>query len=293
MINALKLDYCLNISASESKPSQKKTEALIARCLKLYQAAYKEGKAQKSEGGAQGASSTIESQPIDDLCILAAMCLLQPVETNEDEAQAQVPGTALIRAAAILERLCRDSPHNYQALLLLVRVYLLLGAGSLALSTFSKLSVKQIQYDSVAHILFTRLSTVHPHSAPPVEGAEYKDFDPLSAFVQALNFFRNSEANTMRFRTAGLDEGAYVNTEEIIELRRCLSNSITRRMYALDARRVQRLAGGDPMTRYDELGKFPVMFPVTLVFYLRTDRSHSPGWLASRRFAEVWRFHVL
>jgi N-terminal acetyltransferase B complex non-catalytic subunit len=155
------------------------------------------------------------------------------------------------------------------------------------------LSVKQIQYDSVAHILFTRLSTVHPHSAPPVEGAEYKDFDPLSAFVQALNFFRNSEANTMRFRTAGLDEGAYVNTEEIIELRRCLSNSITRRMYALDARRVQRLAGGDPMTRYDELGKFPVMFPVTLVFYLRTDRSHSPGWLASRRFAEVWRFHVL
>lgn len=186
MINALKLDYCLNISASESKPSQPKTEALIARCLKLYQAAYKEGKAQKSEGGAQGASSTIESQPIDDLCILAAMCLLQPVETNEDEAQAQVLGTALIRAAAILERLCRDSPHNYQALLLLVRVYLLLGAGSLALSTFSKLSVKQIQYDSVAHILFTRLSTVHPHSAPPVEGAEYKDFDPLRPLSRLL-----------------------------------------------------------------------------------------------------------
>jgi N-terminal acetyltransferase B complex non-catalytic subunit len=275
MINALKLDYCLNISGPESKPSQQKIDDLVARCLKLYQTAYEGGKAKKSTGGAQGASSTIESQPIDDLCILAAMCLLQPTEMDEKEAQ--IPGTALIRAAGILERLCRDSPHNYEALLLLVRVYLLLGAGSLALSTFSKLSVKQIQYDSVAHVLFTRLSTVHPHSAPPVDGAEYKDFDPLSAFVQGLNFFRNSEVNTMRYRTAGLDEGSYVNTEEIIELRRCLSKSINRRMYALDARRIQRLAGGDPMTRYDELGEFTVKLRTFFVFGLLTDRCHSPG----------------
>lgn len=274
MINALKLDYCLNISGPESKPSQQKIDDLVARCLKLYQTSYEESKTKKSTGGAQGASSTIESQPIDDLCILAAMCLLQPTKTGEKEAQ--ISGTALIRAAGILERLCRDSPHNYEALLLLVRVYLLLGAGSLAMSTFSKLSVKQIQYDSVAHILFTRLSTVHPHSAPPVDGAEYKDFDPLSAFVQGLNFFRNSEINTMRYRTAGLDEGAYVNTEEIIELRRCLSNSINRRMYALDARRIQRLAGGDPMTRYDELGEFTVKLRTLIIFDLLTDRCHSP-----------------
>lgn len=199
------------------------------------------------------------------------MCLLQPGATGEKEVE--VSTTALIRAGGILEHLCHDSPHNYQALLLLVRVYLLLGAGSLALSTFSKLSVKQIQYDSVAHILFTRLSTVHPHSAPPVEGAEYKDFDPLSAFVQGLNFFRNSEVSTMRFRTSGLDEGAYVNTEEIIELRRRLSNSINRRMYALDARRIQRLTGGDSMTRYDELGKSTIIF----LFDILADRLHSSG----------------
>lgn len=187
------------------------------------------------------------------------MSLLQPTEPHEThETEIQVSKTSLIRSAAVLDHLCRNSPHNYEALLLLVRIYLLLGAGSLALSTFSKLSVKQIQFDSVAHILFTRLSTVHPHSAPPVEGAEYKDFDPLSAFVQGLNFFRNSEVNTMRFRTAGLEEGAYVNTEEIIELRRRLSNSINRRMYALDVRRTQRLAGGDPMGRYDDLGKCTV-----------------------------------
>ncbi|KAJ5176236.1 uncharacterized protein N7482_002113 [Penicillium canariense] len=253
MINALKLDYCLNISGSESKASNQKIDDLVARCMKLYQTAKEREKAKKPNNSDQGTSSTIESQPIDDLCVLAAMALLQPAETRETEAQ--VPDTALIRAASILERLCRDSPHNYQALLLLVRVYLLLGAGSLALSTFSKMSVKQLQYETVSHILFTRLATIHPHSAPPVEGAEYKDFDPLSAFVQGLNFFRNSEVNTMRFRTAGLDEGTYVNTEEIIELRRRLSTSFNRRMYALDARRTQRLVGGDHMARYDELAR--------------------------------------
>ncbi|EPS28723.1 hypothetical protein PDE_03669 [Penicillium oxalicum 114-2] len=253
-INALKLDYCLNISGSEHRPSADAIEGFVARCLELYGASFKEGQSKKETSKA--ASSTIESQPIDDLCILAAMSLLQPTEPHEThETEIQVSKTSLIRSAAVLDHLCRNSPHNYEALLLLVRIYLLLGAGSLALSTFSKLSVKQIQFDSVAHILFTRLSTVHPHSAPPVEGAEYKDFDPLSAFVQGLNFFRNSEVNTMRFRTAGLEEGAYVNTEEIIELRRRLSNSINRRMYALDVRRTQRLAGGDPMGRYDDLAR--------------------------------------
>ncbi|KAF7717372.1 Cytoskeleton organization protein Dec1 [Penicillium ucsense] len=249
-INALKLEYCLNISGSDN-PSSELIESFAVRCLEMYDKAFKDGQSKKDP--TKEASSTIESQPIDDLCILAAMCLLQP--TEESETGSKVSKTSLIRAAAILDRLCRDSPHNYEALLLLVRIYLLLGAGSLALSTFSKLSVKQIQFDSVAHILLTRLSTIHPHSAPPVEGAEYKDFDPLSAYVQGLNFFRTSEVNTMRYRTAGLDEGAYVNTEEIIELRRRLSKSINRRLYALEVRRTQRLAGGDSMGRYDELAR--------------------------------------
>lgn len=201
----------------------------------------------------QKSSSTIESKPIDDLCILAAMALLRT--DGSPETQMQVPGAAVIRATAILERLLSDSPHNYEARLLLVRAYLLLGAGSLALSTFSKLSVKQVQYETVAHNLYTRLATIHPHSAPPVEGKEYKDFSPQAAFTQSLNFYRGSEMTALKFRTRTLNEGSYVNAVDCVEFRDRLRFSICRRMFALDVRRAQRLAGGDPMNRYDDLGE--------------------------------------
>ncbi|KAJ5647149.1 hypothetical protein N7490_003521 [Penicillium lividum] len=244
-INALKLEYCLNISGAEGKPSQELIEDFITRCLNLYQTSTGGSEA---KAATNGSSSTIESKSTDDLCILAAMAILS--ETSE---QSRISHASVLRATAILERLLRDSPHSYQALLLLVRIYLLFGAGSLAFSTFNKMSVKQMQYESVAHNFFTRLSTIHPHSAPPTEGVERKDFDPQAAFVQGLNFFRNADVTTMNFRSRGLSEGSYTNVEEIVELRRRLSNSICRRMMALDVRQAQRLVGGDPTTRFEEL----------------------------------------
>ena len=246
------MDYCLNISGAEGTPSKQTVEDFVTRCMSLYQSST-QSQSEKTESQTAGASSTIESQPRDDLCILAAMGLLSTIENSEKPAQ--VSDTALIRAAAILDHLIHDSPHNYEALLLLVRIYLMLGLGSLAFSTFSKLSVKQMQYDSVAHNFFTRLASIHPHSAPPSPGAEYKDFDPQAAFAQALNFFRNADITTMKFRTRGLEEGSYANVEEIVELRRRLSHSVCRRMWALEIRRAQRLVGGDPMARYDEIGE--------------------------------------
>lgn len=253
-LNTLKLDYCLNISGSDGIPPKQKIDDFVTRCLKLYETTCAPSGNKQGQGQGDN-SSAMESKPSDDLCVLAAMALLQTDGSNES--QSQVPDTALIRAAGILGRLLDDSPHNYQALLLLVRIQILLGAGSLALSSFSKLSVKQMQYETVAYNLFTRLATIHPHTAPPpADAAELKDFDPQSALVQALAFFRTADVNTHRYRGRGLEEGTYVNVDELIELRKRLMNSVSRRMYALDVRRAQRLVGGDPMTRYDDLGKF-------------------------------------
>ncbi|KAE8394582.1 N-acetyltransferase B complex non catalytic subunit-domain-containing protein [Aspergillus alliaceus] len=246
-INALKLEYCFVLSANETNASKSRVEDFISRCLQVYR------EAERPERSS--APSTIESQPSDDLCLLVAMVLIRFSGDWNSGSQDQIPHTTLIRAAAILERLLLDSPHNYQALLLLVRIYLRLGAGSLALKAFSKLSVKQMQFETVAHNLFTRLATIHPHSAPPIEGAEYKDFDPRAAFVQALNFYRSAELTTVRHRSNGLELGSYVNIEGTIDLQRRLKYSICRRMWALDARRMQRLAGGDSMNRYEEVAR--------------------------------------
>lgn len=161
----------------------------------------------------------------------------------------------LVQAAGILEHLLLKSPHNYEALLLLVRIYLLLGAGSLALKKFSKLSVKQIQYETVAHNLFTRLATIHPQSAPPSLDLDRKDYDPQAGLRQALLFYRNAESATTYSLSTGLDNGSYINVEGSIELRNDLKNSLCRKMWALEARRLHRIVGGPSISQYDKIGK--------------------------------------
>ena len=247
-INALKIEYCFQMSSDETSVTTQKVEDYIGRCLETYRDLRRPNE--------ESDESAIESQPSDDLCLLAAMSLIRFNEAAVNGSQEEIPDIVLIRAAGILERLIIDSPHNYQALLLLVRICLRLGAGSLALKTFSKLSVKQFQFETVAHNLLTRLATVHPHSAPPLEGAEYKDFDPQMALMQALNFYRNADVTSLRHRSNGLDNGTYLNVEGTIDLQKRLKHSVCRRIYALEVRRMQRLVGGSPMGRYDEIGQF-------------------------------------
>ena len=241
LINAYKLEYCFSV-LSDPSLSKDRAEDLVSRCLKAYRAMKKPESAEK----------TIENQPRDDLGLLAVMSLIR---LNEISNQEDAPSAELVRSAAILEHLAQNSPHNYQILLLLVRAYLLLGAGSLAMKTFSKLSVKQIQNETVAHNLFTRLATIHPLGAPPFE-AEFKDFIPEVALGQAISFYDQADRTTTRQRTSGLNLGSYVNVEGTIELQESLRISICKRMWALEARRIDRLQGKDRFSRFNDIREY-------------------------------------
>ncbi|KAJ6171992.1 N-acetyltransferase B complex non-catalytic subunit [Penicillium chermesinum] len=284
-INALKLEYCLKISGADSKPSRQHIEGFVTRCLELYRENVREQDIEKTE-----------SPPRDDLPVLAIMAILS------EEGDLRPSGPALIRSAAIVERFLHDSPHNSTALLVLVRCYILLGAGSLAMTTFNRLSVKQMQWETIAHNLFTRLSTIHPHSAPPVEGTERSEFDPQAGFLKALNFYRNADITTMKYRTRGLEEGAYSNLGEVIELRSRLNHSICRRLWALHIRQAQRIVGGDSTARFDEIAKnnlpcedsrnyqafMSCEFPGKPIFEhrLRVGPSPKEGWMRSARITD-------
>ena len=177
-------------------------------------------------------------------------------ETESTNRSSSVPSSVLVQAAGILEHLILKSPHNYEALLLLVRIYLLLGAGSQALKAFSKLSVKQMQYETVAHNLFTRLATIHPNSCPPFEGMNYADVDPQMGMRQALMFYRNAETSIPYACKTGLEHGSYDSVQRTIEFQKSLENSICRRMWALETRRIQRMVGGPSGSQYDHIGMY-------------------------------------
>lgn len=250
VINSLKFEYCFELRFESNKESKSQVEDFICRCIREFRS--------KNRGYARDSASTIEAEPTDDLCILAAMSLIRLHEACAGASPSSAPDIDLIQAAGILEHLLLKSPHNYEALLLLVRIYLLLGAGSLALKTFAQLTVKQIQYETVAHNLFPRLSTIHPNSAPPFEDSEPKDHEPQAAFRQALLFYRNIASASAHARSAGLEHGSYGNVAGSIDLENNLKHSICRKISALEVRRSERLVGGLSTAVYSEIGKIMV-----------------------------------
>ena len=246
-VNALKFEYCLKLF-SNGTASVKDIADFVRRCLVAFH---------DIERPDQAASqSIIETQPSDDLCLLAAMSLIKGSDHRSRIVRNKSPSSVLICAAAILEHLLQKSPHNYNALLLLVRIYLMLGAVSLALKTFSKLSVKQMQFETVSHNLCTRLSTLHPQAMSIIEGDEPMESNPQAMLMQILGFYRGADTTSARSQTNGLDRGSYVNVEGALDLQRRLNQSICRRISALEIRRMQRLVGGEPIGRYTEKGKF-------------------------------------
>jgi N-terminal acetyltransferase B complex non-catalytic subunit len=252
LINAYKLQYHEQI-AGNSKVSKSSIEDFVCKCLELYNKFTLAAKAQNAGSQDEGnGASAMESRPTDDFCIIAAMSIIRSNQVCE--LSSRVSNTALIRAAGVLEQLLIDSPHNSNAIMLLIRIYLLLGAGSIALKKFGTLSVKHMQYETVAHNLFTRFASIHPHSGPPIEGADYKEFDPQAAFVKALDFYRSVDVTISHSLIRGLGDGSYANLEDSMELRSRLKDSICRRMWALDVRRMQRLRRGEHLSHHEVVG---------------------------------------
>lgn len=253
LINAYKLQYYAQLSANSevTKPS---VETIVRECIELYNTFGSASKAEKSGKEGKGDAAAMETRPMDDFCIIAVMALVTFSQAGDHAKKAS--NTALIRGAGLLEQLLIDSPHNTGAIVILIRIYLLLGAGSIALKLFGKLNVKQMQYESVAHNLYTRLATIHPHSGPPIEGADYKDFDPQAAFVRALDFYRSADITVGHSLEKGLNDGTYVNLEDSIELGTRLRNSVCRRMWAIDLRRMQRITRGEHLGRHEDVGAY-------------------------------------
>ncbi|QRV85892.1 phagocyte signaling-impaired protein [Ceratobasidium sp. AG-Ba] len=93
-----------------------------------------------------------EQQPRDDFAILAASALVSAY-TGSGKA------SYLNEAVVILEFAHSKSPYNYRFRVLLIRLYRLLGAPTLAHEHYKGLRIKQIQSDSLSHLVLARAST--------------------------------------------------------------------------------------------------------------------------------------
>lgn len=186
----------------------------------------------------EGSSSSNQGE---DACILAAMALVH-LSRLEQQAGHWRTSSWLLQAGALIEFLVSHSEHNYQALLILVRIYGILGCGSLALKTYSRLSIKNIQLDTIAHNMFTRISTLHP--SPAANTTDHPlgkgDQDPSIGLHRALTVYQKSEDQIYRMAKLAIEQGSYNNVLGFLALGEKLDKSICKIMYDTESRRITR-----------------------------------------------------
>ncbi|GAA5885346.1 hypothetical protein JCM16303_006012 [Sporobolomyces ruberrimus] len=169
-----------------------------------------------------------ELQPADDFALLAAQCYVSAYHLSSDRSY-------LERAAALLDHALRSSKYKYQSRILLINIYRLLGASSLSLSHYRIFGVKNIQYDTLSHLVLNRGATFAIESG--------KELGVHEEAVQTERWYRmgQNEAAQMCVQTFTLPN--YGKVEDFAEFRLRLDNSLQRNLSALEVLRTRLLRG--------------------------------------------------
>ena len=187
---------------------------------------------------------TTDRHPADDLCVLSVMCLIKLGMLEEKPTPEPLESRKsryFLQAAALLEKAWLQSKSNFEISLLLVRLYSYLGCGSLAMRAYQRLTLKQIQLDTLSYVLFDRISTFHPrpftsHSMDPAS-----DKTPLQRLQRQQQIYE--EAYTMVSKNVWLSfkNGSYNSMFHIKNISKELCHGLGAAMSVIESRKVSRI----------------------------------------------------
>lgn len=112
-----------------------------------------------------------------------------------------------LRCIIILEVLVAQSKCNYDALLVLIPLYLSMGMGSFAMQYYAQLSIKNVQNATMSWILYTRISTIHPLN--PYQIGNQTPFDLLDNLSKAVDWASTADRLTSSSLKLMLNRGQY------------------------------------------------------------------------------------
>ena len=169
-----------------------------------------------------------------------ALVKISSVVHKEDEGASR---TYRVQAACLLEYLCETGEFDYGVLLVLLRVYLLLGLGSLSMTVYHKLNQKEIQNDTGKYSLLTRISTIHPFPSTDKITAQLPESiqDPLLGLKDIQSWYSWAAKQQTDFETRNLEEVPFFALNEFTSLRDHLDKSYTKVMFQIEQRRIARL----------------------------------------------------
>ncbi|PFH54291.1 hypothetical protein AMATHDRAFT_38233 [Amanita thiersii Skay4041] len=154
-----------------------------------------------------------ELQPADDLAILAGNSFVMLWKLTGDE-------TYLFNAIVVLEFALTKSPQSFQARLIVIRLYRLLGAPSLALEHYRAMRIKQIQHDTLSHLILSRASTFSLSSIG--------DLTLATECLEATQIYLSNSQETGDFIVRAFTTEKYSQIPEFIAFEERLDNSLQR-----------------------------------------------------------------
>lgn len=184
--------------------------------------------------------------------MLAVMALMHVADFGDD--------AAVLRCVFILETLLIKSPHNYDALLILIRLCLVTGTSSLAMEHYMQLSIKNMQHATLSWILYTHISLLHPYS-PKVQTKSKEALavmDLPENITAALNWHAVAAQLNSDYICTMLQEGRHNMVLDSLALNKSLSTGFARLLLLVGWVRIQRLTGAlSPRDYSDFLGMWP------------------------------------
>lgn len=223
-INILKLQYNLVISQDRHSRDADLLNAFVANCLRLYK-----------ESLAFGLNLPVsDRRPGDDAALLAAMGLIRLFKLGRKH--------ALLQCIIVLEHTLLQSKHNYDALLILVRLYIFLGAGSLAMERYSRLSIKNLQHATISWVLYTRISSIHPYPATyTINGKRLSVIDPLEDIAQVSKWHTSAEAVSMGAVHKMQANGQWNMSLDVLQTNEAVTTGFAKFLMVVEARRIARI----------------------------------------------------
>ncbi|KAI0726631.1 actin cytoskeleton organization protein [Fomitopsis betulina] len=154
-----------------------------------------------------------ELQPADDLALLSGQAFVGAWRAGGDAAY-------LYNAVAALEYASLRSKQSYKIRLLLIRIYRLLGAPSLALEHYRAINVKQIQNDTLAHLIMTRATLFSLSSVG--------DLTYTSEALESSQIYISNSQETAEYTVRAFGNEKYSQLPEFILFEERLDNSLQR-----------------------------------------------------------------
>ena len=228
--NALKLEYYLVVSRNDNLRIDELLPSFVANCLRLYSLSLQ----------FQFNLPPSDRLPGDDAAILAAMGLIR---MNAQKGRSPAYCNSLYKCIMVLESALSKSKHNYDILLLLVRLHTHVGTGSLAIERYAQMSVKNLQHITLPWVLFTRLSTVHPYPANiSQDGGKTKvTVDPLKEMISILDWHDSASALNLQSIQRLQENKAWTMQLDAIGTQRVLQYGFNRALILSESCRIRRL----------------------------------------------------